>query len=106
MIEWKISEYIASVCEDSKAKCTESCWIIGEQGDRERTINGRELIWLWYKTTFVKYHGTTPFVRFINMNLKIEGQEGKTGSVQGWIPSVCVAKHRKWRKENIYFFNM
>jgi hypothetical protein len=30
----------ASVCEDNRMKCTVSCWIIGEQGSRERTSNG------------------------------------------------------------------
>jgi hypothetical protein len=37
--EWIILKYIASVWEDSMMKCTENCWLIREQGDRERVSN-------------------------------------------------------------------
>jgi hypothetical protein len=37
--EWIILKYIASVCEDSIIKGILSCWMIGEQSDRERVSN-------------------------------------------------------------------
>jgi hypothetical protein len=37
--QWIILKYIAFAYEDSITKCTESCWIMGEEGDRERVSN-------------------------------------------------------------------
>jgi hypothetical protein len=38
------SQYIAPVHEDTIMKCTESCWVIREQGNREKVIGGYNLI--------------------------------------------------------------
>jgi hypothetical protein len=37
--EWIILNSTASVHEDGIMKCTENCWIIGEQGERENVSN-------------------------------------------------------------------
>jgi hypothetical protein len=39
---------IAYMYEDNITQCTVSCLIIGEQGDRERVIEGVNLIKTWY----------------------------------------------------------
>jgi hypothetical protein len=83
-------ETLPSVYEDSKTKCTEDCWIVGEQRKTERVI---KLIQLKYNIHLVKYQGKTPWT--INIYLKNEGEEeGKTDPLQGWVQ---VRGRGKWR---------
>jgi hypothetical protein len=55
--EWKYLD-IPFIYEDNIMKCLVNCWIIGDQGDRERIGNG-EVIWLKHNISCLKGQGRT-----------------------------------------------
>jgi hypothetical protein len=81
--KWIILEHIASVYEESIIKSPERCWIIREQGDRERVIGW--LIWLKYDIYACEIPGLNPLDNQYTIK-KNEVQESKISPVQEWVP--------------------
>jgi hypothetical protein len=65
-----------------------SCWIIGEWGNRGRISNGGVKLINYYIYIYIYicvWNTKTKHPWTINMCLKTEGQEGKTGLFWGWV---------------------
>jgi hypothetical protein len=99
MIEWITLKYIASVHEDDIAKCTVSCRIVGEQGDRESISNrGVNMI----KAQYIHVWNTklkSPLI--INTHLRKEGQSVKQVLSGVGCSEREEGKCRWWRRANM-----